>query len=265
MHDDQGIESQGHRKPAAPVIGARGVSFALMLTTHGRTVMVSGANRGFGNALARRLLATGYNVSCGARNVAALEAVFPSPHDRLLCHYFDATDPKSGDDWIEATVTRFGSLDGLINNAGIANAAGLEDLTDQALDEMWEVNVKAPLRLIRAALPHLRASGSGRVVNLSSLSGLRVKGSFAPGYAMTKYAVTALTEAVKNIGWDDGIRVTALCPSFINTDMVASFGEDPDTMIQPDDLAELVSTVLALPNTASVAQLAVTCRLEPGF
>jgi len=77
--------------------------------------------------------------------------------------------------------------------------------------------------------------------------------------------VTALTEAVKNIGWDDGIRVTALCPSFINTDMVASFGEDPDTMIQPDDLAELVSTVLALPNTASVAQLAVTCRLEPGF
>ncbi len=128
-----------------------------------------------------------------------------------------------------------------------------------------EVNVKAPLRLIRAALPHLRASGSGRIVNLSSLSGLRVKGSFAPGYAMTKHAVTALTEAVKNIGWDDGIRVTALCPGFINTDMVASFGEDPDTMIQPDDLAELIATVLALPNTASVGQLAVACRLEPGF
>ncbi len=130
---------------------------------------------------------------------------------------------------------------------------------------MWEVNVKGPLRMVQQALPHLRASGSGRIVNVSSLSGLRVKGTFSPGHAMTKFALTALTEATKNVGWDDGVRVTSLCPGFIATDMTADFDEDPATMIQPDDLAELVGTVIALPNTASVATLTVGCRLEPGF
>jgi NAD(P)-dependent dehydrogenase (short-subunit alcohol dehydrogenase family) len=227
--------------------------------------MISGAARGLGNALARRLAADGYNLSCGARDVAALRVAMPGPEGRVLHHHYDATEAASGDAWLAATVERFGGVDGLINNAGIVDQSGFEELTDDALDAMWEVNVKAPLRLIRAALPHLRASGSGRIVNLSSLSGLRVKGTFAPGYAISKFAMTALTEAVKNVGWDDGIRVTALCPGFINTDMTATFGEDPETMIQPDDLAELVATVLALPNTASVGRLAVACRLEPGF
>lgn len=227
--------------------------------------MISGAARGFGNALARRLLADGYNVSCGARSIDALRDAMSGPPERLLHHRYDATEPASGDAWITATVERFGGIDGLVNNAGIVDPSSIEDLTDDALDAMWNVNVKAPLRLIRAGLPHLRASGSGRIVNLSSLSGLRVKGTFAPGYAISKFAMTALSEAVKNVGWDDGIRVTALCPGFINTDMTSSFGEDPDTMIQPDDLAELVATVLALPNTASVGQLTVACRLEPRF
>lgn len=227
--------------------------------------MISGAARGFGHALARRLLADGYNVSCGARDVDALGVAVRGPAGRILHHRYDATDPASGDAWLAATVNRFGGLDGLINNAGIVDESSIEDLTDDALDALWEVNVKAPLRLIRAALPYLRSSGTGRIVNLSSLSGLRVKGTFAPGYAISKFAMTALSEAVKNAGWDDGIRVTALCPGFINTDMTATFGEDPETMIQPDDLADLVSTVLRLPNTASIGQLAVACRLEPRF
>ena len=79
---------------------------------------------------------------------------------------------------------------------GVLDQAALEDLTEDSLDEMWEVNVKGPLRLIRAALPHLRRCGQGRVINVSSLSGLRVKGVFAPGYAISKFAVTALTEEV---------------------------------------------------------------------
>lgn len=226
--------------------------------------MISGANRGLGNAIARRLHADGYNVSAGGRNLAALEASLADcAGDRLICHRYDAADAGSDAIWLAATLDRFDSLDGLVNNAGIIDTALFEDLTDDSLDEMWAVNVKAPTRMIRLALPALRTSGYGRVVNIASLSGQRVAGTFAPGYAMSKHAVIALSEAVKQAAWADGVRVTAVCPGFIATDMTSDFGEDPSTMIDADDLAELLSTTLRLPNTAAVAQLNVSCRLEP--
>lgn len=231
--------------------------------------MISGANRGLGNAIARRLFDDGFTVSVGARDVEALTAAMAvdddAGNDRLLCHAYDALQTGSDQAWVDATIERFGRLDGVVNNAGVIDTAGLEDLNDAALDQMFAVNVKAPLRLTQIALPHLRSSGSGRVVNVASLSGIRVKGTFAPGYAMSKHAVMALTEATKQAGWDDGVRVTAVCPGYIATDMTADFGEDPTTMIDPADLAELVSTTMSLPNTASVAQLNIACRLEPHF
>lgn len=228
--------------------------------------MITGANRGIGRALARHLHGVGYRVSVAARDIEELaEAMRGLDEDRVLQHRFDATEPQSGRTWLDATIDRFVSIDVLINNAGTLDESSLEELDEAALDSMWEVNVKAPLRLIQAVLPHLRAGGSGRVVNVASLSGLRVKGTFAPGYAMTKHAVIALTEATKQAGWDDGVRATSVCPGFVATDMTSGFDEDPDTMIDPADLAEMVATVIALPNTASVAQLNVACRLEPHF
>lgn len=228
--------------------------------------MISGANRGLGNAIARRLLADGYNVSAGARDVAGVTSASAGlGGDRLLAHAYDATVAGSDQAWFDATVERFGSVDVVINNAGVLDTAPFDELTEAGLDTMWNVNVKAPFRLTQLAMPTLRAAGSGRVVNIASLSGLRVAGQFAPGYAMSKHAVMALTEAVKQAGWADGVRVTAVCPGFIATDMIAELDEDPTTMIQPDDLAEMISTVVALPNSASVAQLTVACRLEAHF
>lgn len=225
--------------------------------------MISGGGRGLGLALAQRLRQEGWNVSIGARNVDAATAAVGSG-DTTIVHRYDALDASSNDAWVAATLERFGAIDAIINNAGIVDPTPLDDLSEESLDEMWRVNVMGPFRLIKAALPHLRSSGTGRVVNVSSLSGLRVKGAFAPGYALSKFAVTALTEAVKNAGWDDGVRVTSLHPGFINTDMVAEFDFPAEDMIQPDDLAELVATVLRLPNNAQVARLAVSCELEPG-
>ncbi len=234
-----------------------------MLDSTDRTIMISGANRGLGNAIARRLHADGFTVSVGARDVDALrEAMRGCDEQRLSCHRYDATDPGTERTWLDATIERFGRLDGIVNNAGVMDITPLDDLSEASLDEMLAVNVKAPLRLTQLALPHLRASGAGRVVNIASLSGIRVKGTFAPGYAMSKHAVMALTEATKQAGWDDGVRVTAVCPGFIATDMTSVLDEDPATMIDPDDLAELISTTMSLPNTASVAQLNVACRLE---
>ncbi len=229
--------------------------------------MVSGANRGVGLAVTTRLLAGGYRVSAGARDVDGLRAALgdDAQDESLLTHSYDATEPGSDEAWVAATIARFGRLDVVVNNAGMLDESGLEELSMEAIDRLVDVNVKAPLRMTQLALPHLRASGAGRIVNLSSLSGVRVKGTFAPGYAMTKHAVIALGEATKQLAWDDGVRVTAVCPGFIGTDMIAHLGEDADTIIDPADLAELIATTIALPNSASVAQLNVACRLEPHF
>jgi NAD(P)-dependent dehydrogenase (short-subunit alcohol dehydrogenase family) len=149
----------------------------------------------------------------------------------------------------------------LVNAAGINTKATLADEDETALDSLWSVNVKAPLRLIRCAMPALRAGGEGRVVNVSSLSGKRVANENV-GYAMSKFAVVALTHAVRREGWDDGVRATAVCPGYVATDMTMQAPYPREKMSDPRDVAHLIATVLALPNTAVVAELLINCRLE---
>jgi len=192
-----------------------------MLSPDGRVIMVSGASRGIGLAVARALHAKGYSLSLGARRRDAVDTA-------------------------------------------IADIADGRIMT-QAYDEMWAVNVKGPLRLIRLTMPYLKQSGSGRIVNIASLSGKRVKGGQA-GYPMSKFAVMALTQAARRAGWDHGIRVTAICPGYVATDMTADAKDvAARDMIQAEDLAELVATVIALPNTASVAEVPINCVLEDIF
>ena len=223
-------------------------------------VMVSGANRGIGATIATRLAADGYRLSLGARRTDALAESAPDIEpERLLLNHHEATDIDSARRWVDATVERFGGIDVLINCAGIVDRTALESMDEEVLDDMWAVNVKGPLRLTRLALPHLRQSGSGRVINMASLSAKRIKGDAIVGYSMTKYALLALSHAIRQIGWDDGIRVTAVCPGPVATDMM---DPDDDTITQPSDVADLVATMIALPNTASVSELLITCRME---
>lgn len=228
-----------------------------MLDGEGRVAMVSGAARGIGRAVVERLLASGFRVSAGVRAARGLTG-----SDALLAHRYDAEQAGSAEAWVAATQARFGAIHALVNAAGINPVATLTDPDETALDAMWAVNVKGPLRVIRAALPALKACGEGRVVNVASLSGKRVANANI-GYAMSKFALTALTHAVRREGWDHGVRATSLCPGFVATDMTADVASFPRArMSDPRDLAVLVETVLRLPNTASVAELLVNCRFE---
>jgi NAD(P)-dependent dehydrogenase (short-subunit alcohol dehydrogenase family) len=229
-----------------------------MLAVDERVVMVSGANRGIGRALAVGLLAKGYRLSLGARRPEALDDI---AGDRALAVAYDALDPAAAGAWVEATLARFGRLDALINNAGVLRHASVEDGRDEDFEHLWQVNAMGPLRVTRAALPHLKRSGSGRIVNVVSLAGKRVRGDNA-GYSMSKFAALALTHGTRRAGWHDGVRVTALCPAWVATDMASHAEVPPQEMIQPEDLCELVATVLALPNNASIAELLVNCRFE---
>jgi len=226
-----------------------------------RVAMISGASRGIGLAIARELKQAGLALSLGIRTPDAFDDPLAADED-VLIHPYDANDRDAATPWVSATVARFSGIDVLVNNAGISRFVGLEDGSEDDLEALFVVNVKAPFRLIRATLPHLKAAGSGRVINVASLSGKRVMG-LNVGYQMSKHAVVALTHAVRRIGWEHGIRATALCPGFVDTDLVAHVTDVPhDEMTDPADLAKLVATVVALPNTAAVAELLVNCRYE---
>ncbi|MEM8664736.1 MAG: SDR family NAD(P)-dependent oxidoreductase [Pseudomonadota bacterium] len=237
-----------------------------MLEPTGRVVMVSGASRGIGLALARTLHAKGYTVSAGARDPVALAATLaPLAGDRLLCAAYDAQDRATSRAWVDATVARFGRLDAIVNNAGTSNTFSVEEGEEADLDALIEINIKGPLFLTRFAMPHLRKAGSGRVVNLSSLSGKRVRNDNV-AYAMSKHALMALTHSTRRIGWEDGVRATAICPSFVATDLTAGVTKVArEEMIDAADLAELMATVIALPNTAVMAEMIVNCRLEDQY
>jgi NADP-dependent 3-hydroxy acid dehydrogenase YdfG len=223
--------------------------------------MISGASRGIGLAIARELKNAGLALSLGIRSPEKFADPLAREAD-VLVHRYDAAERHAAAAWVDATVARFGRVDVLINNAGIARFVSLEEGSEDDLDAMMAINVKAPFRVIRAALPHLKAAGSGRVVNVASLSGKRVMG-LNVGYQMSKHAVVALTHAVRRIGWEHGIRATALCPGFVETDMTARVTDLPrEQMTDPADLARLVAAVVALPNNAAVAELLVNCRYE---
>ncbi len=227
-----------------------------MLDPVGRVVMISGASRGIGREVLRRLHGHGWLVSAGVRSAGRLTA-----GQDLLLHRYEAEEEGAAAAWVAATAARFGRIDAVVNAAGINPLARLLDADETPHDAMWRVNVKGPMRVIRSAWPHLVAGGEGRVVNIASLSGKRVANENI-GYAMSKFAVVALTQEVRRLGWEHGIRATALCPGFVATDMTAKANWPREAMTRPEDVAVLVETVLRLPNTATVGELRVNCRFE---
>ena len=239
---------------------------AAILPASGRVVAISGAGRGLGAAIARRLHAEGFALALGVRDPgAAAKRLALAEAPRVTWHRYDAEVPESAAAWIEGAVAAHGRLDALVNNAGILRRFDFEAGTEADLDAMWRVNVKGPFQVMRAALPHLRAAGHGRLVNIASTDGKRIRDPSAPlGYAMTKHALMALTHAARFAGHADGLRATALCPGAIDTELIAGLpGATPAAgRLKPETVAELVCLLLRLPNQAHVAELIVNTRLE---
>jgi NAD(P)-dependent dehydrogenase (short-subunit alcohol dehydrogenase family) len=228
-----------------------------------RVALLSGANRGIGAATAKRLFAEGWTLSLGMRDPKP-----PEWDDGSRVHLFgyDATDPNAEKDWVAAALDAHGRIDAIIANAGIMIPKSVVDAEDEDLDRMFEINVKAPRRLVRSAWEPLTASGAGRIIILASLSGKRVKSAGSGSYAMSKFAAVALAHGIRQAGWNLGIRATAVCPGFVATDMARSITDRADAqMTDPEDLARIIAMLLDLPNQASVAEFSINCQLEEHY
>ena len=243
-----------------------------------RTLLISGASRGIGRAIAERALADGHRLSLGLRDLVALQGTVLDPavagSDRVLLHPYVAEDTAAAQAWVAATTAHFGGFDGLIHSAGVFSRIGLlfEPGEEQDIANTMEVNLMGPWCLTRAAWPQLAAHGEGRIQVLVSMSGKRSKGKLA-AYTASKFALLGLCQTMRNEGWELGIRVTAICPGWVNTDMAAAVRSGPSSrwptqamaaedMTQPEDIASLCSELLRLPNRAVPFELAVNCSLE---
>jgi NAD(P)-dependent dehydrogenase (short-subunit alcohol dehydrogenase family) len=189
-----------------------------------RVVLVTGANRGIGHELARQLAVRGDAVVLTARDLAKAEqatAALPG-HERVLARRLDVTDPASIQQVAAHLDRRYGRLDVLVNNAAIHydtwQQATTADL--QIVREALEVNLLGAWQTSLTLLPLLRASGHGRIVNVSSEAGsLASMDGGTPAYNVSKVALNALTRMLASDLRRDRILVNAVCPGWVATDM----------------------------------------------
>ena len=219
--------------------------------------MVTGASRGIGRAIAERFAAEGAAVvvNYAKRAVAAQEVVsrIQAAGGRAIAVQADVSDPVQVDGMVDRAAREWGGLDILINNAGIYIPGQLTDVAPRDFDRLISVNVNGVLIVTRAAVPHLCQHGNGSIVNLSSLAGIGTASTSTNAYAVTKASVISMTQSLALELGPRGVRVNAISPGFVETEMSMSIPNANDdgpshteTMVaksvlgrigQPEDIA----------------------------
>jgi 2-deoxy-D-gluconate 3-dehydrogenase len=201
----------------------------MQLDLEGRVAIVTGASRGLGEAAATALVAEGVLVLAAARSTAALEKLQSVDPERITIATVDMRDADQVAALADAAVERFGRLDVVVNNAGIAPAGRFVDQPQEEWDEVFAVNVRAPAVLARAAGRHFIAQRSGKVINVASTSGINGKPTLV-SYSASKGAVLQFTKALGAEWARFGIQVTAIAPGAFETDAQAAVLESPQIL-----------------------------------
>lgn len=181
---------------------------------------VTGASKGLGFELVKKLLSEGFQVAATSRTVESLISTIGETSENFLPLSVNITDNNDIKSAIEKTVNHFGRIDVVVNNAGYGQIGTLEELTDEEARENYAVNVFGTLNVIRNAMPYLREQRSGNIFNISSVGGYSAN---FPGwgiYCSTKFAVAGFTEALAEEVKDFGVHATVVYPGYFRTDFL---------------------------------------------
>ena len=237
----------------------------------GKTAVVTGASSGIGDATARLLATRGCNVVLAARREERLNALERELGESVLAAPTDVADPAACAALVGRTLERFGSLDILINNAGLGLYGSVADGDPDDWRRMFDVNVLGALYATRAAVRHMLARGSGDVVFVSSIAGRRVPRADGTVYAATKHAITAVAEGLRMDVHDRGIRVTVVEPGLVRTEFPESsypsaeryYAEKEYEPLEAEDVAAAVLYAVEQPSRVSVNEILLRSTEQP--
>lgn len=220
----------------------------------GKTVLLTGGSRGLGLALARELTREGANLVICARDESELDRAQTELRlkgGNVLAVTCDVTDAGQVKDLVARTVERFGSVDVLINNAGIIEVGPMESMTLEDFESAMKIHCYAPLHTIREVVPHMKQQGQGRIVNIASIGGKVAVPHLLP-YTASKFALVGLSEGLRAELATHNITVTTVCPGLMRT------GSAPHAVFKGQSQAEYAwfSTSSVLPMTTISAETA---------
>ena len=217
------------------------------------TALVTGATSGIGLSVARGLLERGYAVLMTGRNGECLEREKFEAKSRghsvetLVC---DLSRQKDVETLIDVARAAFrDKVDMLVNNAGIATFASIEETSPEEFDHIVSVNLRAPYLLSRAILPLMKRNKEGLIVNISSVAGIEAWAGTSL-YSMTKFALRGLTGSLLSEGAPHGVKAVAICPGYVATPLVSGAPVAPGEMIQTEDI---LKTILYLKDLSPAA------------
>ena len=212
----------------------------------GKSAIITGASRGIGRAAAAHFAALGAAVTLAARDAAALDAnvrAILAAGGRALAQPTDVADETSVERLFARTVEAFGRADILVNSAGAVANVPFPDLDSATWERVLAVNLRGTFLCCRAAFRHMIPRGGGVIVNMSSLSGVRGVEKF-PGlsaYTASKFGVAGLTEILAVEGRPHSIRVLAVSPGAVDTEMLRQAAPHLKPGMTPDDMARILA------------------------
>ena len=180
---------------------------------------VTGASKGLGLSLVKKLLGEGYRVAATSRSAAQLQAAVGAD-ESFLALEVDLTDTESIWESVQKTQKHFGSIDVVVNNAGYGIGGAAEELSDQEIMDSFNINVFATIHVVQHVMPFMRAQGSGSIINIASIAGFAAATGWGM-YAATKFAVVGFTEVLAEDVRDLGIKVTVAEPGAFRTEFLS--------------------------------------------
>lgn len=231
----------------------------------GKIALITGASRGIGLAIARRVAAMGARVSLCARNAERLEAAArecKAMGTDVAAVPADLTRAADIAKLVETTERQLGSIEILVNNAGTGYFGPVENAGEEDWDKVIDLNLKAVFLLSRAVAPGMIRRKSGHILNIASLSG---KSVFAGGaiYCASKWGLLGLTGCMAEDLRVHGIRVSAICPGSVATEFGLPGGRDRGKMLQPDDVAHAVAMLLTQAPQSFISEVSMRPLQKP--
>ncbi|RJT05435.1 SDR family oxidoreductase [Halococcus sp. IIIV-5B] len=237
----------------------------------GSTAIVTGASSGIGEATASALADHGANVVLAARREDELESLaeaIEADGGRALAVPTDVTNEADLDALVDATLDTFGTIDVLVNNAGVMLLEPVERADRENFRQMVEVNLLGLMNLTHAVLPVMQDQGSGHIVNVSSTAGRQANAN-SSGYNATKFGVNGFTEALRQEVTGEGIRTTIVEPGAVETELPEHIPDeevkeqmeeglfDSMTPLQSEDIARAVAYAVTQPQHVSINEMLV--------